>query len=98
MRPAQRKLWEVIRISPEKWIQNPYGDRGNGFWVVAIIGSTVVWYNDIEHGFNCSTFTKWGIIPDYWCNQDGLEVTVQKLLNQITTGEEQVGKATLHNL
>lgn len=44
---SQRRLWEIIRIRPEKWVQHPYGDSGGGFWALAIIGSTVVWYNDI---------------------------------------------------
>jgi hypothetical protein len=44
----QRNLWETIRMDPEKWSQNPYGCLGGGFWVVAIYGRVVVWFNDIE--------------------------------------------------
>lgn len=58
----QRRLWEVIRIIPEKWKQSPWGNEGNGFWVVGLIGNSVVWYNDIEHGFNKSKFTNYGEI------------------------------------
>jgi len=88
----QRNLWEVIRINPEKWKQEPWGSKGNGFWVVAIIGKTVVWYNDIEDGFNRSTYATYGEISEYWCNQDQLEWTVQHILNEIGEGCPSGGK------
>jgi hypothetical protein len=46
MSPAQRRLWEAIQIPPQKWRQHPWGDASGGFWVVAILGQTVVWYNE----------------------------------------------------
>jgi hypothetical protein len=58
----QRRLWETIRIDPEKWEQHPYGDEGKGFWVVAIYGKNIIWYNDIENGFNRSHYKKYGVI------------------------------------
>ncbi len=79
---SQKKLWEAIRIDPEKWEQDPWGNEGNGFWTVAILGKTVVWYNDIEEGFNQSGYAKYGEIQDYWCNQDQLEWTLQNILNE----------------
>ena len=54
MSQEEMRLWEAIRIQPVKWQQDPYGIQGGGFWVVGIIGSTVIWYNDIEEGFNRS--------------------------------------------
>ena len=30
--------------------------RAGVFWVVGLIGRTVIWYNDIEEGFNRSAF------------------------------------------
>lgn len=62
MSVAQRNLWETIQIDPEKWQQHPEGDEGDGFWVVAILGRTVVWYNDIEEGFNRSRYSQYGEI------------------------------------
>ncbi len=44
MDPRARRLWEAIRIDPEKWQLPPYGDTGHGFWVVALIGQSVIWY------------------------------------------------------
>lgn len=90
---AQTRLWDSIRIDPIKWQLHPWGDLGGGFWVVAIIGSTVVWYNDIEHGFNRSCYSKYGTIDKYWCNQDELEWQVQHVLTDINEGGRSGGFA-----
>lgn len=79
----QRRLWEIIRISPEKWQQHPYGDEGSGFWVVGLLGKTIVWFNDIEDGFNHSPYSDYGTIDTYSCSQDELEWVVQNLLNAL---------------
>ena len=88
MTPAQLRLWEAIRIEPEKWRQHPYGDQGNGFWAVGLIGRTVVWFNDIEDGFNRSRFAEYGTIEQYWCNHDELELSVQYILNALEHGSD----------
>jgi hypothetical protein len=51
MNPAERRLWELVRVPPAKWHQEPWGNDGAGFWVVGILGLQVIWYNDIEDGF-----------------------------------------------
>jgi hypothetical protein len=88
MTPAQARLWEAIKIDPQKWAQSPYGNKGGGFWAVALLGQQVVWYNDIEDGFNVSRYENLGNIGEYWCNQDRLEEAVQSLLNLIEAGYE----------
>ena len=90
MTPAQRRLWEAVRISPQKWQQDPYGNAGAGFWVVGLIGGTVIWYNDIDDGFNRSRYSAYGQIEDYWCNQDELEVTIGYLMNSLKNGTDLV--------
>jgi hypothetical protein len=65
-----RAAWDRIRREPEKWRCSPWGDEGGGFWVVAELPRGVVWYNDIEEGFNVSPFTTHGVIDSYHCNQD----------------------------
>ena len=67
-----RRLFEASSVTPHKWSLSPWGDAGGGFWVVAIINRSVLWYNDIEDGFNTSTFINSGTIEHYWCNQDTL--------------------------
>jgi hypothetical protein len=88
MSESDRHLWNAIRIEPEKWQQHPYGDNGNGFWVVALIGKTIVWYNDIENGFNRSRFIDYGTIDEYWCNDDELDTTVAYLRSSIEHGQD----------
>ncbi len=74
----EKQLWELIKVSPEKWNEPEYGNEG-GFWVVAIFGKKVIWYNDIEDGFNVSSYTSYGKIDDYYCNQDELEYVLSSL-------------------
>ncbi|SFH94329.1 hypothetical protein [Planctomicrobium piriforme] len=76
-----RIFFNQTRLPPAKWASNPYGNLGGGFWVVAIYQSKVLWYNDIEDGFNVSRYIQFGVIPDeeYWCNQDPLEFALIRL-------------------
>lgn len=92
MTPPQARLWKATRVPPQKWVEKSYGMLGNGFWAVAVIGSTVIWYNDIEHGFNESPYSSFGTIDEYWCNQDDLDLTVQYVLNRIESGQEYAPK------
>jgi hypothetical protein len=88
MTQAQQRLWNAIRINPEKWQQHPYGDAGGGFWTVGLVGRTAIWYNDLEDGFNRSVYCTYGLIDDYWCNQDELDVTVEYLANALSGGQD----------
>ena len=90
----QQRLWDAIKVTPEKWSQEPWGNEGGGFWVVAIYGKTVIWFNDIEDGFNRSEYEKYGVIKDYWCNQDELEWIVQHVINEIKEGISSGGFAS----
>ncbi len=74
-------LWEQIKLpKQEKWKQSPMGDEGGGFWVVATYGKTCIYYNDIEDGFNQSSFSQWGTIDKYRCSQIELHHLVHSLL------------------
>src|SRR6185436_20369355 len=86
MAPAEQHLWDSIRIGPEKWQQHPYGDAGGRFWAIGLVGRTVIWYNDLEDGFNRSLYSTYGVIDDYWRNDDELDVTVQFLANALSGG------------
>lgn len=75
-------LWEKIKLpQPEKWTQHPLGDLGGGFWVVAVMGKTCIYYNDIEDGFNSSKFNSWGEIDEYRCSQIELHQKISGLLS-----------------
>lgn len=62
-------FWNLIKIEPEKWSEKSYGNEGGGFWVVAICGRKVIWYNDIEEGFNISEYKTYNEIETYQCSQ-----------------------------
>jgi len=82
--PDQQSFFTQVAGRPAKWQQSPWGNAGGGFWVVAIRDGRVLWYNDIEHGFNVSRFVTTGIIPDseYWCNQDELRWALPRLAGE----------------
>lgn len=86
MTPLQLGLWNEIKVPPQKWRLPPWGDEGDGFWVVALMGTGVIYYNDIEDGFNSSIYDEYGLIRDYWCNQDELQWVVQRVLRSIDVG------------
>ncbi len=84
---STRAFCRQVAREPVKWQLHPWGDDGGGFWVVGVLGDRVVWFNDIEGGFNVSTFEREGEIPEdqYFCNQDELHWSLEKL----RTGEGQ---------
>lgn len=86
-------FWQLIKIEPIKWNEKIYGKEGNGFWVVAICGQKVLWYNDIEDGFNISDYVVIGQIEGYYCNQDELSHSVARLFDFIKFGGQIVGQA-----
>jgi hypothetical protein len=77
-------FWQLIKIEPTKWIENEFGDLGGGFWVVAICGTKIIWYNDIEDGFN---------ISGYYCNQDELSGAVTRMFDLVKFGGQLIGQA-----
>jgi len=70
----QRAYFARVSLAPEKWSHAPEGELGGGFWAVAADGDRVLWYNDIEDGFNVSRFERRGEIPrdEYGANQSPL--------------------------
>lgn len=67
-----RAFWDKIKVEPQKWQLPLIGDKGGGFWVVAIVGQECVYYNDIEDGFNTSPYQHLGYIQEYRTNQSDL--------------------------
>lgn len=86
-----KNFWDLIKIDPIKWEEKGYGEMGGGFWVVAICGNKVMWYNDIEEGFNISDYKTFGKIEYYSCNQDDLIWSLTKLFDLLKFGREIVG-------
>ncbi|XZE19390.1 hypothetical protein SH449x_004709 [Pirellulaceae bacterium SH449] len=84
---VQTRLWHAIKIAPAKWELHPWGDEGGGFWAVGLIGRNVIWYNDIEDGFNISSFSTYGTIDAYYCNQGSLQPVVYDLIQWLMAGD-----------
>ncbi|MEO7313085.1 MAG: hypothetical protein ABIX01_22045 [Chitinophagaceae bacterium] len=78
-------LWQLIKLQPAKWYL-PHFNHETECWIVAIFGSHVLWYNDIEEGFNISTFTKIGVIADYCVNQSTLLSQLKWIQEMIISG------------
>jgi hypothetical protein len=92
-----RAAWERMQVEPQKWRCSPWGDAGGGFWVVAELPGQVVWFNDIEGGFNVSPFTTRGVIDEYWCNQNDFHEFLQSL-PEARVAEEFVDEAPAQEL
>ena len=78
-----RNFWELIKIIPTKWQQPTFGKEGGGFWVVGICGYQIIWYNDIEEGFNISQYDIYGEFEEYKCNQSELREEINSLYDFI---------------
>ena len=79
---AVRSEWERIRIEPEQWRCSPWGDETGGFWAVAIDDGRVLWFNDIEEGFNWSRYSTRGTIDEYVCDQTELVTILERIAQQ----------------
>ena len=60
-----------------------YGEEGNGFWCVALFGNNVIWYNDIEEGFNVSQYHEHNLIDEYCCDQKSLNDVIRNLYDSL---------------
>ena len=87
-------FWQLIKIDPEKWEEKSFGNEGEGFWVVAICGRKIIWFNDIEEGFNISGYKEYGKINGYFCNQEELDWTVKRLFDLVKFGGDVIGQAS----
>ena len=91
------RFWNRIKTKSQKWILPPWSNKGEGFWMVAIIGQQCIYYNDIEDGFNVSKCSHFGHINNYYCNQDELLFCIrffyQELIHDLTglASEESIG-------
>ena len=83
MAPSTRTFWDKIKVKPQKWQLPPMGDMGGGFWVVAVVGQQCIYYNDIEEGFNISTWEWAGHIDEYCSGQSDLASFVSSYYHHV---------------
>lgn len=86
LNPKEQRFWEFIKIEPKRWSEPTHGNQTGGFWAVAAFGDQVLWYNEIEDGFNLSRFTRYGEIGEYWCDQLDLNHWIAQLCSELDTG------------
>ena len=75
------EFWNEIKISPETWTCEDVIHQN--FWVVAKHQNWIIWYNDIEEGYNFSKYKEDLIILEYRANKDELIVVLKKLKTMI---------------
>lgn len=85
MRGEQERLWELVKIFPEKW-RRASDDSDEGSWVVAIWGRNVIWYDDVEECFCTSEYSTYGRFAGTCGVTHSLQSNVQALLAQIQFG------------
>ncbi|WP_136622438.1 MULTISPECIES: hypothetical protein [Mesorhizobium] len=86
MNIAQRRLWDVIGIDPEQWTHRSSAGDDQRIWVVALVGRSVISYNEFEYGFDRSHFVRYGEIAELGWGQADLEVAIQHVLNEMERG------------
>lgn len=59
---------------------------------MAILGTKVIWFNDIEEGFNISDYKTYGEIDGYYCNKDELSWSVIRLFDLVKFGGNIIGQ------
>lgn len=79
MSPENFQFWNEIKFIPTKWTEHEFGDEDGGFWAIAKYKNFVLYYNDIEEGFNISEFENEGKIKEYRAEQDELQFALIKL-------------------
>ena len=81
---AERALFERSRIDLERRLFATETYLESAF-VVAWHRDEIMYYNDIEGGFNTSPVDGDGAILEYWCNQDSLQGALHTWLLQDQT-------------
>lgn len=64
LRPKAERMWDVVKIEPERWTARRYGSEAPSFWVIGLFGKRVIWYNEIEREFTVSSFETYGEIGE----------------------------------
>lgn len=88
-----RAAWEQIRVEPVRWRCTPWGDATGGFWVVAVNGREVTWYNEVEEGFNTTPFSESGTIDAYHCDQTGFSDYLRTLPEAVAAQNHAAARA-----
>jgi len=81
----EKRLWERVKIEPSKWAQEQYAVSG-GVWVVAVLGTTCLYFNGVEKGWGWGKFNSWGKVSSYHWQQDEIQHVIAHTLFAIDNG------------
>ncbi|RWL93732.1 MAG: hypothetical protein EOR68_23405 [Mesorhizobium sp.] len=82
----QKRVWDAISIDPEPWLYRNSEGHDNHVWVVAVIGRSVISYNEWDSGFDRSQFVRYGEIAQFGWGDGSLGAVVQDVLNELELG------------
>ncbi|HIP80650.1 MAG TPA: hypothetical protein EYH07_19595 [Kiloniellaceae bacterium] len=84
LRPKAERMWEVVKIEPERWTAPGYGSGTPTFWAIGLFGKRVIWYDAFEREFTVSDFKTYGEIGDehYPCHRE-LRLILEYLIHRI---------------
>jgi len=71
--PELVKVFQTYRIDPVRLPISRNGDDTDFVFVAAKRDNEVMYYEDIEDGWNFSPLSEEGRILEHWCNQDELK-------------------------
>lgn len=83
LRPKAARIWEMIKIEPERWHAPVYGSGSASFWAVGIYGNRVIWYNEIEGEFVTSIVETHGKIGTGYFHPTKLIHIVEQLIRHV---------------
>jgi len=83
LRPKADRVWEMVKIEPERWQAPAYGSGSASFWAVGIIGRQVLWYNEFEGYFTMSPYETYGQIGDVHLAPTELWEYMEMLIKQV---------------
>jgi hypothetical protein len=75
--PELVAVFETYKIDPFRAPIDRYG-REERVFVVARKGDEVMYFEDVEEGFNFSRISTDGKILEHWCNQDELKHALRR--------------------
>jgi predicted esterase YcpF (UPF0227 family) len=75
--PELVAVFETYKVAPFRAPIDRYG-REESVFVVARKGDEVLYFEDVEDGFNFSPISPHGKILEHWCNQDELKHALRR--------------------
>ncbi|WP_299399748.1 hypothetical protein [Pelagibius sp.] len=83
LRPKAERMWEMVKIAPERWDDPSYASGRVSFWAVGLIGDWVLFWNEFESEFSWSKFETYGQIGSFSFGPTELTHCMEQLIRQV---------------